>query len=64
MSYKNTAKKLLDHGKQSATDVLKTFLKRPIQKTAEATSNLIGDNIKSQKFQKNKLQNNSETNTN
>ena len=31
---KNTAKKLLDHAKQSATDVLKTFLKRPIQKNS------------------------------
>ena len=33
--------KLLDHVKQSATDALKTSSKRVIQKTAEATGDLI-----------------------
>ena len=35
---------LLDHGKQSATDALKTSSKRTIQKTAEA-GDLIGNSI-------------------
>ena len=34
--------KLLDQAKQSATDTLKTVSKIAIQKTAEATGNLIG----------------------
>ena len=33
--------KLLDHAKQSATDAFKTASKRAIQKTAEATGDLI-----------------------
>ena len=33
--------KLLDHVKQSATDAIKTAAKRAIQKTAEATVDLI-----------------------
>ena len=37
--------KLLDHAKQSATDALKTSSKRAIQKTAEATGDLIGIKI-------------------
>ena len=37
--------KLLDHAKQSATDTLKTFSKRFIQKTAETTVDLIGNKI-------------------
>ena len=37
--------KLLNHAKISATDALKTSSKRVIQKTAEATSNLIGNKI-------------------
>ena len=37
--------KLLDHAKQSATDALKTSSKRVIQKTAEATGDLIGNKI-------------------
>ena len=37
--------KLLDHAKQSATDTFKTASKRVIQKTAEATSGLIGNKI-------------------
>ena len=36
---------LLDHAKQSATDVFKTSSKRVIQKTVEATSDLIGNKI-------------------
>ena len=37
--------KLLDHAKQSATDALKTASKIQIHKTAEATGNLIGNEI-------------------
>ena len=39
------SQKLLDHAKQSATDALKTTWKRAIQKTAEATGDLIGNKI-------------------
>ena len=39
----NTAKTLLDHAKQSATDALKTNLKWAIQKTAEASHDLMGN---------------------
>ena len=39
------SQKLLDHAKQSATDAFKTSSKRVIQKTAEATSALIGNKI-------------------
>ena len=39
------SQKLLDHAKQTATDVLKTTSKRLIQKTAEATCDLIGNKI-------------------
>ena len=35
--------KLFDHAKQSATDALYTASKRAIQKTAEATGDLIGN---------------------
>ena len=35
--------KLLDHAKQSATDALNNTSKRAIQKTAEATGDLIGN---------------------
>ena len=35
------SQKLLDHAKQSATDALKTTSKRAIQKTAEATGDLM-----------------------
>ena len=38
-------RKLLDHAKKSATDALKTSSKRAIQKTAEATGDLIGNKI-------------------
>ena len=37
--------KRLDHVKQSVTDALKTASKRPIQKTAEATGDLIANKI-------------------
>ena len=53
--------KLLHRAKKSAADALKASSKRVIQKTAEATSNLIGNKIANririeielQKFQKN-----------
>ena len=37
------SQKLLDSAKKSGTDALKTASKRAIQKTAEATGNLIGN---------------------
>ena len=37
--------KLLDSAKKSTTDAIKTVSKRAIQKTAEATSDLIGNKI-------------------
>ena len=36
--------KFLDHAKQSATDVIEISSKRAIQKAAEATGDLIGNN--------------------
>ena len=39
------SQKLLDTAKRSTTDVVKTASKRAIQKTAEATDDLIGNNI-------------------
>ena len=36
-------KKLLDHAKKFATDAFKTFSKKVICKTAEATGDLIGN---------------------
>ena len=39
------SQKLLDHTKQSATDALKTYSKGFIQKTVEATDDLIGNKI-------------------
>ena len=55
--------KLLGHTKQSATDAFKTASKRVIQKTAETTADLIGNEIanKIMKVSKNWQQNNSET---
>ena len=38
-------KKLFDTAKKSTTDVIKTASKRAIQKTAEATGDLIGNKI-------------------
>ena len=60
------SQKLLDHAKQSATDVFKTASKRAIQKTAEATGDLIGNKISNKiiKVSKNSQQNNSQTVTN
>ena len=41
-----------DHAKQSATDAFKTALKKAIQKTAEASGDLIGNfTVKLQKYQ-------------
>ena len=37
--------KILDSAKKSRTDAIKTASKRPIQKTAEATGDLIGNKI-------------------
>ena len=56
------SKKIFDHAKQPATDAFKTASKRAIQKTAEATGNLIGSKIT--KVSKNLQQNNQETVTN
>ena len=55
------SQKLLDHAKQAATDALKTS-KRVIQKTAEASSYLIGNKIANQiiKIQEDLQENNSE----
>ena len=60
------SQKPLDHAKKSATDALKTFSKRVIQKTAEATGDLIGNKIAdgTTKSSKDSQQNNSETVTN
>ena len=44
--------KLLDHAKQSTTDVCKTSSKRAIQTTVEATDDLIGNKIKLQETHK------------
>ena len=51
---------LLDHTKKSTTDALKAASKNSIQKSAEATGELI-DNKIADKFTKNSLQNNSDT---
>ena len=40
---RKNGQKLLDHAKHSAKDVIKTSSKRVIQKTAEATGDLIGN---------------------
>ena len=39
------SQKLLDHAKEFSTDALKTASKRAVQKTAEATGDLIGNTI-------------------
>ena len=56
--------KLFDHAKQSAKYVFKTSSKRVIQKTVEATGDLIGNEIadKMTRVSKTSPQNNSETN--
>ena len=63
--------KVFDHDKQSATGALKTTSKIVIQKTAEATGNLIGNDLSGNKINdkitktsKTSKQNNSETTTN
>ena len=55
--------KLFDQAKKSATDALKTSLKRLIHKTAEETRDLIGNKIADRitKVSKSSQQNNSET---
>ena len=62
----NKAKNSLNHAKQSATDLLKTTSKIVIQKTAEATGDLIGNKIANRitKVSRSSLQNDSETITN
>ena len=58
------SQKLLDHGKQSATDALKTGSKKAIQKIAETTSDLIGNRVadKITRVSKTSPKNNLETN--
>ena len=60
------SQKLVNHAKKSAADALKTSSKRIIQKTAEATSGLIGDKTADiiMKVSKKSQHNNSETVTN
>ena len=60
------SQKLPINPKQSATDALKTSSKRVIQNTAEATGDLVGNNIANTitKVSKNSQQINSETVTN
>ena len=60
------SQKRLDHDKKSATDALKTYSKQVIQKTAEATGDLIGNQIAERitKVSKNSQQHNPETVTN
>ena len=57
---------ILDHAKKSPADALETTSKRIIQKTAEATGDLIGNKItnKIARVSKNSRQNNWETVTN
>ena len=58
--------KLLDRAKKSATNVIKAASKRAIQKTAEATGDLICNKVANRitKVLKTSQQNNSETITN
>ena len=60
------SQKLLDHDKQSPVDALKTTLRRVIQKTAEATGDLICNKIanRNTKVSRISLQNNSKIITN
>ena len=61
------SQKLIDSAKKSTTDAIKTASKRPIQKTAEATGDLIGNKTAdkitsfSRKKSARELQNNDET---
>ena len=54
------SQKVIDHVKQSATDVFKTALKKAIQKIAEATGDLIRNKINNKitKVSKSSPQNN------
>ena len=58
------SQKLLDHAKQPATDAIKTASKRAIQKTAEASEDLIGNKTADRitKVSNTSSENNSETN--
>ena len=58
------SQKIIDHAKQSATDAIETASKRATQKTAEATDDLIGNNIadKITRVSKTSPNNNSERN--
>ena len=60
------SQKLVDYAKQSAADALKTASKRPIQKIAEGTGDLIGNKIadKTINVSKSSQQDNSHTVTN
>ena len=55
--------RIFDYAEQSATDSVTNAPKRAIQKTAEVTGDLIGNNMPNRvtKFLKTSLQNNSET---
>ena len=57
------SQKILNHAKQSATDALKTTSQRVIQKTVEATGDLIGNKIsdKVTRVSKSSQKNNSES---
>ena len=59
-------KKLVDTAKKSATDAIRTASKRAIQKTAEATGDLIGNKIadKITSVSKKKSNNNNNNNDN
>ena len=59
-------KKLVDTAKKSATDAIKTASKRAIQKTTEATGDLIGNKIadKITSISKKKSNNNNNKNNN
>ena len=54
--------KLLDSAKKSTTDAIKTASKRVIQKTAEATGDLIGNKIADKITRVSKKSNNSNNN--
>ena len=55
--------KLLDSAKKSTADAIKTASKRAIQKTAEATGDLIGNKIADQITSKAKISNQQEVDT-
>ena len=57
-------KKLVDAPKKSATDAVKTASKRPIQTTAEATGDLIGNKIADKTTSVSKKKSNNDNNNN